>query len=77
MILHMQQAEDVDQRVTKAHNDFRTSHLYIATPDYPEIGQFPAPIQTLIAIEAEAVAERIARGKDTYGFDENLTCYFL
>jgi hypothetical protein len=25
MILHMQQAEDVDQRVTKAHNDFRTS----------------------------------------------------
>jgi hypothetical protein len=29
----------------------------------PEIRQFPAPIQTLIVIELEAVAERIAEEK--------------
>jgi hypothetical protein len=78
MILHiMQQAEDVDQKVIKAHNGFRTSHLSIAAQDYPKIGQFPVPIQKLIAIEVETVAERIARGKDTYGFNKNLTFYCL
>jgi hypothetical protein len=78
MVLNiMQQAEDIDQRATKAHNEFRANHLSIATRDYPEIGQFPVPIQKLIANEVEAVAEQIAGGKETHEFDENLTCNCL
>jgi hypothetical protein len=76
MVLHiMQQAGDVDQRVTKAH-DFRTSHLSSATQGYPEIRQFLVPIQKLLVIEVEAVAERMLEEK-THGFDKILTCYSI
>ena len=76
MILHiMQQAEYRDSNAQKALNDFRVKSLSIVNREYPEVGLFPGPVQKLLGPEIDAVVERIAQGKETPIFDENLTCY--
>ena len=76
MILHiMQQADVRDATAKKAHNDFRLKNLAIVNKDYPELSLLPWPVQKLIAPEIDAVPERIAQGKPTPEFDNNLTCH--
>ena len=76
MILHiMQQADNRDSKARKAYNDFRVKSLSIVYHEYPEVGLFPGPVQKLLGPEINAVNERIAQGKETPIFDENLTCH--
>ncbi|KAF8428713.1 hypothetical protein EV426DRAFT_711386 [Tirmania nivea] len=77
MILNiMDAANDVDNRAAVAKSHFRNRKLAICTKQYPEIGQLPVPIQKLLASELDAVAERIAKGKEVpTSFEENLQCY--
>ena len=64
MVLNiMDAAKDVDNRSDIAKSHFRNRKLAICTKQYQEIGQFPVPIQKLLALEIDAVAERIAKGK--------------
>ena len=58
-----------------AYNDFRVKNLAIINKDYPELSLLPGPVQKLIGPEIDAVPERIAQGKPTPEFDENLTCH--
>ena len=77
MILNiMDAAKDVDNRVVVAKSHFRSRKLAVCTKQYPEIGQFPVPIQKLLAVELDAVMDRIAKGKDTpTEYDETLQCH--
>ena len=82
MILNiMDTATDVDNRATVAKSRFRNRKLTVCTKQYPEIGQLPVPIQKLLAVELEAVAERIAKGKEAPNFDDlrcgEGSCYIL
>ncbi|RPB23739.1 hypothetical protein L211DRAFT_218491 [Terfezia boudieri ATCC MYA-4762] len=67
-------AKDVDNRAAVAKTNFRNRKLTVCTKQYPEIGQLPVPIQKLLAVELDAVADRIAKGKEVPSFDENLRC---
>ena len=72
----MDAANDVDNRAATAKSRFRNGKLAACTKQYPEIGQLPVPIQKLLATELNAVAERIAKGKEvSTGFTENLRCF--
>ncbi|KAF8425213.1 hypothetical protein EV426DRAFT_573443 [Tirmania nivea] len=76
MILNiMDAAKDIDNRAAVAKSLFRNRKLASSTKQYPQIGQLPAPIQKLLAVEIDAVAERIEKGKELPNFDENLRCY--
>ncbi|RPB23976.1 hypothetical protein L211DRAFT_849142 [Terfezia boudieri ATCC MYA-4762] len=74
MILNiMDAAKDVDNHAATAKSHFRNRRLAVSTKQYPEIGQLPVPVQKLLAIELDAVAECIAKGKEVpTGFDQNL-----
>ena len=76
MILNIMDAANyVDNRAEVAKSQFCNWKLAICTKQYPEIGHFPVPIQKLLAIEHDAVADRIAKGKDVpTGFDGTLRC---
>lgn len=78
MILNIMDAgKDVDNRASTAKSRFRNRKLAIAK-QYLEVGQLPVPIQKLFAVELDAVADRIAKGKDVpTGFDESegLRCH--
>ncbi|KAF8415880.1 hypothetical protein EV426DRAFT_661814 [Tirmania nivea] len=67
-------AKDVDNRAAVAKTNFQNRKLTVCTKQYPEIGQLPVPIQKLLAIELDAVMDRIAKGKEVPDFDENLRC---
>ena len=70
----MDAGKDEDKRAAIAKNQLRNRSLAI-TQEYLQIGQLPVPIQKLLAIELEAVAERIAKGKEVpTGFNESLRC---
>ena len=73
MILNiMDAAKDVDSRAETVRSQFRNQKLGV-TKQYSEIGQLPVPVQKLLAIELNAVSDRIAKGKDIpSGFDETL-----
>lgn len=74
MILHiMQQADSRDAKARKAYNDFRAKSLSIVYHEYPELKLFPGPVQKLLGPEIDAVQERLAQGKETPVFDEDLT----
>ena len=64
-----------DANAKEAHNDFRVKNLAIVNKDYPELSLFPGPVQKLVGPEIDAVPERIAQGKPTPEFDDNLTCH--
>ena len=57
--------QDVDNWAKKAERDFRGNKLSVCTREYPEIGEFPVPLQKLLAVELEAVEERTLAGKPT------------
>ncbi|RPB19860.1 hypothetical protein L211DRAFT_586270 [Terfezia boudieri ATCC MYA-4762] len=67
-------AKDVDNRAAVAKTNFRNRKLTVCTKQYPEIGQLPVPIQKLLAVELDAVADRTVKGKEVPDFDENLRC---
>ena len=75
MILNiMDAAKDVDSREEIARSQFGNRKLAV-TKQYLEIGQLPEPVQKLLAVELDAVSDRIAKGKDIpSGFDETLRC---
>jgi len=69
----MDAAKDVDNRATVAQSQFRNRTLAICTTQYPQIGQLPVPIQKLLAVELDAVVERIVNGEEVpTGYDEAL-----
>jgi len=73
MILNiMDAAKDVDNRAAVAKTNFRNRKLTVCTKQHPEIGQLPVPVQKLLAVELDAVADLIAKGKEVPDFDENL-----
>ena len=51
--------------------------LSVRTKNYPEIGEFPAPIQKLLAQDSEldSVEGRLKQGKPVPEFDGSLICY--
>src|SRR5258706_14986204 len=65
---------DVDIQAKKAVHDFRSSKLSVCTKEYPEIGEFPVPLQKLLAVELEAMEERLLAGKPTPIFEQFLRC---
>jgi len=75
MILQiMQCARQRDKRAHEAAWKFKNKKLSICTKEYPQIGEFPVPIQKLLAQELNAVEERIEEGKEIHQFDETLQC---
>ncbi|KAF8414676.1 hypothetical protein EV426DRAFT_671625 [Tirmania nivea] len=66
--------KDVDNRASVAKTNFRNRKLTVCTKQYLEIGQLPVPIQKLLAVELDAVVDRIAKGKEVSDFNENLRC---
>jgi hypothetical protein len=76
MVLHIiNQAKDVDNRVATAASHASNKVLKVCTGEHPAIARFPVVIQKLLVPEVLAVEERIAEGKDTPDFDEELICY--
>ena len=70
----MDAGKDVDNRAAIAKNQFCNRSL-AATKEYPEISQLPVPVQKLLAIELDAVTERIVKGKEApTGYDGTLKC---
>ena len=76
MVLHiMQCGKECDKRAREAAWKFMNKKLSVCTKNYPEIGEFPAPIQKLLAQELNAVEGRLERGKPVPEFDRSLICY--
>jgi hypothetical protein len=76
MVLHIiNQAKDVDNRVATAASHASNKVLKVCTGEHPAMARFPVVIQKLLVPEVLAVEERIAEGKDTPDFDEELICY--
>ncbi|KAA8893706.1 hypothetical protein FN846DRAFT_913747 [Sphaerosporella brunnea] len=71
----MNQARDVDNRVVTAASHASNKVLSVCAGEHPAIARFPVVIQKLLVPEVLAVEERIAEGKDTPEFNEELTCY--
>ena len=70
------QAKDMDRRAEAVKRDFRTKKLSVCNKQYPQIAEFPVPIQKLLAGELDALEARIAAGKPTPNIeDASLTCY--
>jgi len=46
IILIIANGHDVDNRVKKEEQDFWRSKLSVCTNEYPEIGEFPVPLQS-------------------------------
>lgn len=66
-------ANDIDNRAIMAKSQFRNRKLAVCTKQYQQIGKLPVPIQKLLAIELNAVEERIAKGKEIpTGFDKGI-----
>ena len=75
MVLNIiENGQDVDNRAKNAEQDFRGSKFSVCTKEYPEVGGFPVPLQKLLAVELEAVEERILAGKPTPVFEQHLKC---
>ncbi|KAF8442591.1 hypothetical protein BGX38DRAFT_1272306 [Terfezia claveryi] len=68
-------AKDVDNHAATAKSHFRNRKLAVCTKQYPEIGQLLVPIQKLLAIELDAVADRIEKATEVPSFDKDLECY--
>jgi len=77
MILNiMDAAKDVDSRAAVAQSQFLNRKFAVCTKQYPQIGQLPAPIQKLLAVELDAVAGCIAKGKEVpTGYNDALQCH--
>ena len=61
-----------------AQSQFRNRKLAICPKQYPEIVRLPVPIQKLLAVELNAVEERISKGKEVpTGFDDGMFLYFI
>jgi len=75
MILYILQcARRRDKRADEAAWKFKNQKLSICTTEYPQIGEYPVPIQKLLPRELNAVEERIEEGKEIHQPDETLQC---
>ena len=49
--------------------------LAVCTKNYPEIGDYPAPVQKPLGQELDSVEGRLEQGKPVLEFDGSLICY--
>ena len=76
MVLHVIQCgKERDKQAREAAWEFMNKKLSVCMKNYPEIGEFPTPIQKLLAQELDAVEGRLEQGKPVPEFDESLICY--
>ena len=67
----MQCGKERDKRAREEAWIFMDKKLAVCTKNYPEIGEFPAPIQKLLAQELDSAEERL----EQRNFDGSLRCY--
>jgi hypothetical protein len=77
MILNMiEPAQQRDNRAKSAAAYFRTKKLSFCTKEYPQIGQFPVPVQKLIYKQLERVEDQVQKAKPLPHYeDETLFCH--
>jgi len=67
-----QAGHDADNRAKTAASQFRHRALAtIHTKQYPEIAEFPRPVQKLLEVELSSVSDRIATGKRVPTYDND------